>query len=118
MDGRGPTACRQVDRVKAQLVASHESAYGRTRLKAEGQSVSALPPNSDVNLFRYPKRVIYLDAEVADRALCFGRSGGLAPISFPLFHGMWGQFFEGHSSFSGMVVLLKRSVFRTGPCVG
>ena len=33
---------------------------------------------------------------------CFGRSGGLAPISFPLFQGVWGWLFEGHSSFSGM----------------
>src|SRR5215472_17383204 len=37
---------------------------------------------------------------------CFGRSGGLAPISFPLFHGVRGRSFERHSSFSDMVVLL------------
>src|SRR5215831_14639698 len=33
---------------------------------------------------------------------CFGRSGGLAPISFPLFHGVRGRSFERHSSFSDM----------------
>ena len=44
------------------------SVIGPNRLKAEGQS-PLCPLNSDVNLFRYPKRVVDLDTKVADRAL-------------------------------------------------
>ena len=35
----------------------------------DGQSVSALPGNSDINLFGNSERVINLDAKIADRAL-------------------------------------------------
>ena len=45
------------------------SARGPNRLKAEGRACPLCPLNSDVNLFRYPERVVELDAEVADRAL-------------------------------------------------
>jgi hypothetical protein len=37
-----------------------------------GQSMSALPSISDVNLFSYRKRVIDLNAEVSDGAFDFG----------------------------------------------
>jgi hypothetical protein len=34
-----------------------------------GQSASALPPKSDINLFCYREGVVDLDADVSDRAL-------------------------------------------------
>jgi len=34
--------------------------------------MSALPGISDINLFRYRKRIIYLDAEVSDGIFDFG----------------------------------------------
>src|SRR6516165_5215716 len=45
------------------------SLIGPNRLKAVGRACPLCPLNSDVNLFRYPERVVELDAEVADRAL-------------------------------------------------
>jgi hypothetical protein len=38
----------------------------------EGQSMSALPSDSDINLFGNSERVINLDAEIADRAFDLG----------------------------------------------
>ena len=38
--------------------------------------------------------------------MCFGRSGGLAPISLPLFQGVRDGLFNRQASLSGMVVLL------------
>jgi hypothetical protein len=38
------------------------SAFGPNRPIAEGQSMSALPLESDINLFRYRERVVDLDA--------------------------------------------------------
>ena len=35
----------------------------------DGQSVSALPPDSDVDLLRNCESVVYLDPQVSDRAL-------------------------------------------------
>ena len=63
------------------------------------------PEGSDFNLFSDDKRVINLDAEIADRTFhsrvriwiwsfvridqaCLASSGGLAPTSFPLFQAM------------------------------
>jgi hypothetical protein len=37
---------------------------------------------------------------------CLGRSGGLGPISLPLFQGAWGRSFNDTDSLLGMVVLL------------
>jgi hypothetical protein len=37
-----------------------------------GQSMSALPGYSDINLFRYRERVIDFDAEISDRAFDLG----------------------------------------------
>jgi len=45
------------------------SAVGRKPPIMDGQSVSALPGNSDINLFGNSERVINLDAKIADRAL-------------------------------------------------
>jgi hypothetical protein len=45
---------------------------GPSRSYKDGQSMSALPGISDVNLFRYRKRIIDFDAEVSDGAFDFG----------------------------------------------
>jgi hypothetical protein len=44
------------------------SESGTNRLLEVGQSMSALPGYSDVNLFRYCQGIIHLDAEISDRA--------------------------------------------------
>ena len=46
----------------------HESGCGTKLPKLVGQSMSALPGNSDIDLFRYGQGVINLDAEVSDGA--------------------------------------------------
>ncbi len=43
------------------------SADGPKLRKAVGQSMSALPGNSDLNLFRYREGIVYFDAEIPDR---------------------------------------------------
>jgi hypothetical protein len=48
------------------------SAVGTNRLLEGGQSISALPGISDINLFRYCQRVIDLDAKIPDRAFDLG----------------------------------------------
>src|SRR5262249_8268037 len=47
---------------------------------------------------------------------CFGRSGGLAPISLPLFQGVRGASFNRRASLAGMVVLL--GYWEPGACSG
>ena len=48
------------------------SALGTERPPTDGQSMSALPSSSDINLFCYRERVVDLDAEITDRALDLG----------------------------------------------
>ena len=48
------------------------SAFGYERLIRGGQSVTALPRCSDVDLLGNGERVIDLDAKISDRALHFG----------------------------------------------
>jgi hypothetical protein len=48
------------------FVAMHESGSGTNRLAAGGQSMSALPGNSDVDLFCYCQRIIDLNPEIPD----------------------------------------------------
>jgi hypothetical protein len=48
------------------------TAVGTNRLLEGGQSMSALPSISDINLFRYCQGVIDLDAEISDRAFDLG----------------------------------------------
>jgi len=48
--------------------------FGPILLNPIGQSVSALPGNSDINLFRYRKCIVDLDAEIPDRAFDLGMS--------------------------------------------
>ena len=50
------------------------SASGTNRLLEVGQSMSALPGMSDINLFRYCEGIIYLDAEISHRAFDLGMS--------------------------------------------
>ena len=50
------------------------TAFGPFLLKARGQSMSALPFISDVNLFRNLKGIINLDAEISDGTLDLGVS--------------------------------------------
>jgi hypothetical protein len=50
------------------------SASGSNRLLEVGQSMSAPPDISDINLFRYCEGIINLDAEISDRAFDFGMS--------------------------------------------
>ena len=47
-------------------------AYGINRRLEIGQSMSALPGHSDINLFRYCQSIIYFDAEIPDRAFDLG----------------------------------------------
>ena len=53
-------------------VALRMSEFGTKLLTAVGQSMSALPDISDVNLFRCRKGIIYLDAKVSDGAFYIG----------------------------------------------
>src|ERR1700722_6075724 len=48
------------------------SASGTNRPCEGGQSMSALPGHSDINLFRYCQGVIDLDAKIPDRAFDLG----------------------------------------------
>jgi hypothetical protein len=45
------------------------SGSGTSRMPREGQSYSALPGSSDINLFSYGESVVDLNAEIAHRAL-------------------------------------------------
>jgi hypothetical protein len=54
------------------FVAVHESGCGTKLPKLVGQSMSALPGNSDIDLFRYGQGVINLDAEVSGGAFDLG----------------------------------------------
>ena len=47
---------------------------GTNRQLEVGQSMSARPGISDINLFRYCKGIIYFDAEISDSALYLGMS--------------------------------------------
>src|SRR5215475_11356086 len=49
-----------------------------------------------LNMARSRARPSTINRVLMDQT-CFGRSGGLAPISLPLFHGVRGRSFEGHS---------------------
>jgi hypothetical protein len=48
------------------------TAYGATRRNGAGGACLLCPGSSDVNLFRYGKGIIDLDAEVPDGAFNFG----------------------------------------------
>jgi hypothetical protein len=54
------------------LLQSLTAGYGTKLPKLVGQSMSALPGNSDINLFCYGQGVIDLDAEVSDGAFDLG----------------------------------------------
>jgi hypothetical protein len=54
------------------FVAVYESGCGTKLPKLAGQSMSALPGNSDIDLFRYGQGVINLDAEVSGGAFDLG----------------------------------------------
>jgi hypothetical protein len=54
------------------LTARLMSPLGTKLPKLVGQSMSALPGNSDIDLFRYGQGVIDLDAEVSDGAFDLG----------------------------------------------
>ena len=54
------------------LAALHGSGIGTNQLTVGGQSMSALPSTSDVNLLRYRERVIDLNAQISDGALDLG----------------------------------------------
>ena len=56
----------------AEFGATRMPACGTKLPKLVGQSTSALPGNSDINLFCYGQGVIDLDAEVSDGALDLG----------------------------------------------
>ena len=60
------------DRIFRQFAAAHESGCGPKPLMADGQSMSALPGDSDINLFGNSERVINLNAKISDRAFDLG----------------------------------------------
>jgi hypothetical protein len=48
------------------------SPIGTNRLLEVGQSTSALPGISDINLFRYCQGIIHFDAQISNRAFDLG----------------------------------------------
>ena len=54
------------DRLSVNVIAT--PAIGTNRRLEVGQSMSALPAISDINLFRYCQRIIDLAAQIPDRA--------------------------------------------------
>jgi len=49
-----------------------QSAFGTNRRLEDGQSMSALPGTSDINLFCYCQSIVYFDPEIPDRAFDLG----------------------------------------------
>lgn len=58
--------------VKIFLANPEPSTHGPKPAVRATQSPSALPPKSDVDLFRYREGVIHLDAEISDGTLDLG----------------------------------------------
>jgi hypothetical protein len=56
------------------------SAIGTKRTWIWGQSMSALPHFSDVDLLGYGKRIIDFDSQIADRTLDFRVAQQVAPL--------------------------------------
>ena len=64
--------CRHCLAARTNCAALRSAAIGTKLPKLVGQSMSALPGNSDIDLFCYGQGVIDLDAEVSDGAFDFG----------------------------------------------
>src|SRR5690242_14235973 len=68
-----------------------------------------------LNIARSRVRPSIINRVLMDQT-CLGRSGGLAPISFPLFQGVRLELVDAAVSLSGMVVLLGYG--EPGACAG
>jgi hypothetical protein len=62
----------QLGRNRPQVLGYTEVRFWHKPAVESGQSMSALPSISDINLFRYCQGVIDLDAEIPDRAFDLG----------------------------------------------
>ena len=63
---------RRAARLGQSLLECRSSLSGPNLPMSVGQSMSALPSISDIDLFSYREGIIYLDAEVSDGAFDFG----------------------------------------------